>query len=79
MAPNKEADCLTEHLRAEDILLGSLGYGEEARLITIERSSSGYRGLGRFSDGEEFEFEWSDGVDQLQEWALGIVDKYLGA
>lgn len=77
MAPNKEADCLTEQLRAEDILLGSLGYGEDARLVSIERNSSGYRGLGRFLDGEEFEFEYSDGVDELQDWALGIISKYI--
>lgn len=68
-----KADGLDERTRAEDILLGALGFGEDARLVTIELTSAGYRGRARWSDGEETEFEYSDALDQLQRWALGVL------
>jgi hypothetical protein len=66
-------DFLAEKIRAEDILLGSLGYGESASIISIEKTPTGYRGLGKWDDGEEFEFECEDELDDLQLWALGIL------
>lgn len=63
-------DYIDEQERVEDILLGSLGYGEEARIVSIEVTSSGYRGVGRFPDGEQFEFRSDDELDELQRWAL---------
>ncbi len=69
-------DDLSPEVRAEDILLGSLGFGEEARIVSIETTADGYRGIGRWPDGEEFEFESDDELDELQRWALEFV---LGA
>jgi hypothetical protein len=60
-------------VRAEDIILGSLGFGEEARVVSIERTSDGYKGIGRWADGEEFPFESEDEMDELTEWALQIL------
>jgi hypothetical protein len=69
----KNGDDLSPLVRAEDIILGSLGFGEEARIVSIERTPEGYKGIGRWADGEEFPFESDDEVDELTEWALGIL------
>ena len=66
-------DFLDQRIRAEDILLGSLGFGEEARILSVERTATGYKGKGRWSDGTEFEFDSEDELDELQEWALNIL------
>lgn len=66
-------DQLDERTRAEDILLGPLGFGESAHIIKVEESASGYHGHGRWDDGEEFTFECCDGLDELSRWALGIL------
>jgi hypothetical protein len=70
---SKESDDLSPQVRAEDIILGSLGFGEEARIVSIERTPHGYQGIGRWADGEEFPFESDDDLDELQEWALQIL------
>ncbi len=70
---NSKADELTPTMRAEDVLLGSLGYGEEARIVSVFRTETGYRGIARWSDGEEFPFESDDALDELQLWALEIL------
>lgn len=64
---------LSEKNRAEDILLGSLGYGEDARILSIERTADGFRGLGRYSDGEEFSFKSDYDLDDLDKWALSVL------
>ncbi len=69
----KGGDDLSPQVRAEDILLGSLGYGEEARIVSIERTADGFKGIGRWADGEEFTFESDDEIDDLTEWALQII------
>ena len=69
----KDSDDLSPRVRAEDIVLGSLGFGEEARVVFIERTPDGYKGIGRWADGEEFPFESDDEVDELTEWALQIL------
>jgi hypothetical protein len=69
----KDGDDLSPQVRAEDILLGSLGFGEEARVVSIERTPDGYKGIGRWADGEEFNFESEDEMDELTEWALQIL------
>ncbi len=69
----KESDDLSPNVRAEDIILGSLGFGEEARVLSIERTPEGYKGIGRWTDGEEFPFESDDELDELQEWALAFL------
>lgn len=66
-------DCLDEKTRAEDILLGSLGFGEDARILSLERTSDGYKGQGRYGDGEVFDFESDDDLDDLQLWALKLL------
>ena len=69
----KNGDDLSPQVRAEDILLGSLGYGEEAKILTIEKTTVGYRGVGSWPDGEQFAFECEDELDSLQEWALSYL------
>lgn len=64
---------LSERVRAEDILLGSIGYGEGASLVSLTPTSRGYAGVGRWADGEEFEFECDEELDELQQWALGVL------
>jgi hypothetical protein len=68
-------DFLDERTRAEDIILGSLGFGEEATLLEIHRTSEGFEGTGQWSDGEDFSFESEEGValDDLEDWALNIL------
>lgn len=67
------SDELTPQQRAEDILLGSLGFAEDARITHLERRSVGYAGRIIFSDGEETSFESEEETDELQEWALQVL------
>jgi hypothetical protein len=69
----KDGDDLSPRVRAEDILLGSLGFGEDARVISIERTDSGYKGVGVWPDGEHFEFENEEELEDLDEWALTVL------
>lgn len=69
-AESATEDFLSERNRAEDILLGSLGFGEDARILRVERTSGGYRGVACWPDGEEFAFESEDELDDLEQWAL---------
>lgn len=64
---------LDEKTRAEDILLGALGYGQDARIEWVERSGRGYRGRGRFADGESFEFLSPEDLSPLEVWALEVL------
>jgi hypothetical protein len=59
--------------RAEDILLGSLGFGESAVIVEVRRTPQGYKGTGSFKDGETFTFESDEAPDELQLWALEIL------
>ena len=70
-----KGDGLDERTRAEDILLGSLGFGEDARILHIQQTAKGYQGEGRFPDGELFQFESDEELDALQRWALGVLSK----
>ena len=69
----RDGDDLSPLVRAEDIILGSLGFGEEARIVSVDRAPVGYKGIGRWADGEEFPFESEDELDELTEWALQIL------
>lgn len=69
----KNGDDLSPEVRAEDILLGSLGYGEDARIVSVEQTPNGYRGIGTWPDGEQFSFESEDELDELQRWALEVL------
>ena len=66
-------DFLSEKSRAEDIILGSLGFGEEATIVSIEMTQDGYRGIARWADGETFDFESEDEPDDLERWALEVL------
>lgn len=66
-------DFLDERIRAQDILLGALGYGEDATILTVKQTETGYSGTARWSDGEEFEFESQDPPTEIEVWALGIL------
>lgn len=76
---SKNRDDLSPQVRAEDILLGSLGYGEDARIVSVERIPAGYRGIGAWADGEQFSFESEDEPDELTEWALSVLLESRGA
>ena len=66
-------DKFTVRERAEDILLGSLGFGESAVIVEVLRTPDGYKGTGSFKDGETFTFESDEAPDELQLWALEIL------
>lgn len=67
---------LSETNRAEDIILGALGFGEDAHIVTVELLPNGYyRGTGRYSDGEVFEFESDVEADELERWAIDILHR----
>lgn len=69
----------TERQRAEDILLGSLGFGEDAHIDSVQITPNGYSGTGVWSDGEHFEFACDEELDDLQRWALGIFGLKIAA
>ena len=66
-------DFLSEKIRAEDIILGSLGYGEEAKLTKLEATASGFSGKGRYQDGEEFDFCSDLELSELEKWAIKVL------
>lgn len=66
-------DFLEEVTRAEDILLGGLGFGEEARIVTISLTGDRFFGTGCWSDGETFVFESEDELSELDRWAVEIL------
>jgi hypothetical protein len=67
---------LNEVNRAEDILLGALGFGEDARIVSVELAPDGfYRGVGQFGDGETFEFSSDIEADELERWAIDILSR----
>lgn len=70
-----EKDILAEQVRAEDILLGSLGFDSDASIITVKATREGYKGIASWSDGEEFEFESDDGREELEDWAIDVILK----
>ena len=71
-------DFLSERNRAEDIILGSLGFGEEATIVSIALTTEGlYRGTGKWPDGEPFEFESDEQPGELESWALKILGAKL--
>jgi hypothetical protein len=72
---SKESDdeYLPEVVRAEDILLGSLGYGEDAKILSIESTSYGFKGIGQWTDGEKFPFESDESMSDLEKWALSVL------
>lgn len=77
MTPPKD-DILSERNRAEDIILGGLGFGEDASITTVELLESGYfKGSGHFDDGESFEFESDDEATELELWAIDILEGAL--
>jgi len=70
---DKADDFLDEKTRAQDILLGGLGFSEDAQIVSITITDSGYKGIGSWPDGEKFEFESDDPLGDLEKWALGVV------
>ncbi|MCB0309933.1 MAG: hypothetical protein KDD42_01780 [Bdellovibrionales bacterium] len=75
-----ELDYLSDQrIRAEDILLGSLGFGEEASIVSLEATASGYSGRGAYLDGEEFQFESEDPLSEIEKWAIEIILRELAS
>ncbi|MBX7138443.1 MAG: hypothetical protein K1X83_10715 [Oligoflexia bacterium] len=72
MVTSSENLLLDDRTRAEDILLGSLGFDDGSSIVTLNVTDSGYSGTGRWADGEHFEFECDEELDGLQRWALEV-------
>ncbi len=66
-------DFLSKKIRAEDIILGSLGFDEDAKIVSIEKTTNGFKGVGSWSNGEEFCFSSDNLLSELEEWALDIL------
>ena len=64
---------LEEHIRAEDILLGGLGFGEEASILEVHMKGEFFAGTGQWDDGEEFTFESDDEATDLEKWAVEVL------
>ncbi len=60
-----------EEERATDILLGSNGFGDDAKLLSVTKTETGYSIQGVFSDGEKFECEGE--LSPLEEWAISVL------
>ena len=73
----KKDDFLNERTRAEDIILGSLGYDTDAKITHIELSDEGFKGVACWDDGETFEFESDFELTELEIWAVNILSKNL--
>jgi len=71
--PASKDDFLEEVTRAEDILLGGLGFGNEARIVEISLQGNRFSGTGRWSDGETFSFESEEDLSELDRWAIEIL------
>ena len=69
----KKEDWLEEKIRAEDIILGSLGLGDDANLKWVKKTRDGFRGEAQWSDGEIFTFESDDEPTELEQWALELL------
>lgn len=63
---------LDQRRRAEDILLGSLGFAEGASIVSLEKSNRGYKGTAIWEEGDTFVFECEDDLDKLQDWAVSV-------
>lgn len=72
-AENSEKDFLAPKKRAEDILLGAVGFGEDARIVSVRRTPEGFAGVGAWPDGEEFPFESEEPPTELELWALSVL------
>ena len=66
-------DFLNEETRAQDILLGAVGIDGDAEIINVELRGMGYRGIARWPDGETTEFESEDELNELEIWALEVL------
>lgn len=74
-----EKELLKPQQRAEDILLGALGFSEDARIVSIVSTETGFEGKGSYSDGEEFSFNSDGELSPLEKWALEqLIEIQLG-
>jgi hypothetical protein len=66
-------DSLDSKTRAEDIILGGLGYDGAAKILELVETQSGILGKGIWDDGEEFEFKLEENLSELELWAVKII------
>lgn len=66
---------LKAHVRAEDIILGSIGLGDDAKLQWVKRTDDGFAGEAKWSDGEVFTFQSDDEMTELEQWAIELLKK----
>ena len=72
----KDNDELSELSRAEDILLGALGYSDDAKLEEVHLTEHEITLHGIFlSDGEKFVVNYDCECGALEEWAIEILRK----
>lgn len=72
----KESYEVSEICRAEDILLGALGYSDDAQLEKVIMSGSEINLHGHFlSDGEKFVVIYDCEIGPLENWAIAILRK----
>jgi len=70
---NPKETFLSPEIRAEDIILGAAGIGEEGKLLTLEEGEKGYTGEVQFHDGEILRFVSEDELSDLEIWAISIL------
>lgn len=66
---------LSEKQRAEDILLGSLGFGQDASIVACLSDENYFWGEGVYSDGEKFTFKSEDPITDLERWAIQVLSQ----
>ena len=72
---SSERFLLDARSRAEDILLGSLGFDSEATVLSVRKEELGYSGLAQWADGEQFEFRSDSPLSDLESWAIEIIEQ----
>ena len=72
----KESDELSEISRAEDILLGALGFSDDAKLNKVSLTGDEITLHGIFhSDGEAFRVNYDCERGHLEDWAIAVLKK----
>jgi len=72
-SPSKNDSWLSERQRAEDIILGGLGFGEDVTILEIKNSTFGFKGKAMYRDGSRIDIRNDDQLSELEIWALTIL------
>jgi len=66
-----------EAIRAEDVLLGTLGFDLGSRITSLKLTESGYQGHACWQEGDEFSFESQGPLSDLELWAVQVLSARL--